>query len=364
VISDKSICVRTNDIDAAILEKFREGTVIPAMPLALTGERQFDQPAQEVLTRYYMDAGAGGIAVGVHSTQFAIREHGLFEKVLSCVSATADQWSKKTGNKIFKISGACGKTPQAVDEAGFAVKTGYHAAMLSLAAMKDAGQSAMIDHCAKVADVMPLIGFYLQSAVGGPVLPYPFWKEFMKIPNVVGIKIAPFNRYKTLDVVRALCEAGKENEITLYTGNDDAIVTDLITGYKIKTDGGCKKVHIKGGLLGHWCVWTQKAVTLLNEIHRLVENGKDIPGELLTRSVEITDCNAAFFDVAHNFAGCIPGIHEVLRRQSLLKGILCLDPHETLSLGQSDEISRVYEAYPHLNDDGFVKDNLEKWIAG
>ena len=349
--------MKIKDIDAVVLEKFRKGTVIPAMPLALTEKRQFDQPAQTILTRYYMDAGAGGIAVGVHSTQFAIREHGLFEKVLSCVSDAADQWGEKTGNKIFKIAGACGKTHQAVAEAEFALRAGYHAAMLSLVAMKDAGISAMIDHCAKVAEVMPLIGFYLQSAVGGPELPYQFWQEFMKIPNVVGIKIAPFNRYKTFDVVRALCEAGKENDITLYTGNDDTIVPDLITEYKT----GLKTVRIKGGLLGHWCVWTQKAVTLLDEIHTLNENGRNIPSELLARGMEITDCNAVFFDAANNFAGCIPGIHEVLHRQGLLKGIWCLDPNEVLSPGQNDEISRVYEAYPHLNDDEFVKANIEKW---
>ena len=353
--------MKINDIDNEILEKFRKGTVIPAMPLALTEKRTFDRPAQEGLTRYYMDAGAGGIAVGVHSTQFAIREHGLFETVLSCVSETVDRWSQQTGNKICKISGACGKTPQAVAEAEFARQTGFHAAMLSLAAMKDDGLSAMIDHCAKVAEVMPLIGFYLQAAVGGPVLPYSFWKEFMQIPNVIGIKIAPFNRYKTFDVVRALCEAGKEDEITLYTGNDDAIVTDLITDYKIAVNGGFKQVRIHGGLLGHWCVWTQKAVTLLDEIHRLLDSGQDIPRELLTRGIAITDCNAAFFDSIHNFAGCIPGIHEVLRRQGLLKGVWCLDPDEVLSPGQSDEISRVYAAYPHLNDDAFVKANIEKW---
>ena len=349
------------EIDSSILEKFRKGTVIPAMPLALNEKREFDQPSQEALTRYYMDAGAGGIAVGVHSTQFAIREHGLFERVLTCVSNAADDWSQKTGNKIFKISGACGKTDQAVNEATFALQAGYHAAMLSLVAMKEAGLSAMIDHCAKVAEVMPLVGFYLQAAVGGPDLPYPFWKQFMKIPNVVGIKIAPFNRYKTFDVVRALCEAGKESEITLYTGNDDTIVNDLITGYKISVNGSYKKVHIKGGLLGHWCVWTRKAVMLLDEIHTLIEDDKPIPGELLTRGMEITDCNAVFFDAAHHFAGCIPGIHEVLRRQGLLKGTWCLDPHEVLSPGQSDEISRVYAAYPHLNDDDFIKSNLPKW---
>jgi len=353
--------MRIRDIDSTVLEKFRKGTVIPAMPLALTEDRKFDQTAQEVLTRYYMDAGAGGIAVGVHSTQFAIREHGLFETVLSCVSDAAEQWRQKTGNAVFKVSGACGKTTQAVVEAEFALKAGYHAVMLSLVAMKGAGLSAMIDHCAKVADVMPLIGFYLQSAVGGPELPYQFWKEFMKIPNVVGIKIAPFNRYKTFDVVRALCEAGKENEITLYTGNDDTIVSDLLTEYKINVNGTFKKVRIKGGLLGHWCVWTRKAVMLLDEIHDLIESGKDIPAELLTIGMEITDCNAVFFDAANNFAGCIPGIHEVLRRQGLLKGSWCLNPDEVLSPGQSDEISRIYKAYPHLNDDDFVKAGLEKW---
>ena len=351
-------------IENSILDKFRKGTVIPAMPLALTERCEFDRNAQQALTRYYMDAGAGGIAVGVHSTQFAIREHGLFETVLSCVSDAADQWCQKTGNAVLKISGACGKTPQAITEAKFAAKTGYHAVLLSLSAMKDTGISAMLDHCAGVAEVMPLVGFYLQSAVGGPELPYQFWKEFVKIPNVLGIKIAPFNRYKTFDVVRALCDAGKENDITLYSGNDDNIVPDLMTEYRIRTNGALKKVRIKGGLLGHWCVWTRKAVLLLDGIHALIESGKDIPSEWLTQGMEITDCNAAFFDAANNFAGCIPGIHEVLHRQGLLKGIWCLDPHEVLSPGQSDEISRVYKAYPHLNDDDFVKAGLEKWFTG
>jgi len=353
--------MKINDIDNAILERFRRGTVIPAMPLALTEKREFDQQAQEILTRYYMDAGVGGIAVGVHSTQFAIREHGFFETVLSCVSNAADDWSDQTGNVIFKISGACGKTAQAIAETKFAMKAGYHAVMLSLVAMKDTDVSAMLVHCAKVAEVMPLIGFFLQSAVGGPELPFQFWKEFMEIPNVVGIKIAPFNRYKTFDVVRALCEAGKENEITLYTGNDDTIVIDLLTEYKIAVNGTYQKVRIKGGLLGHWSVWTQKAVMLLNEIHALVGLGKDIPAELLTKGMEITDCNAVFFDAAHNFAGCIPGIHEVLCRQGLLKGTWCLNPNEKLSPEQSDEISRVYKAYPYLNDDEFVNASLEKW---
>ena len=340
--------MKISDIDEAIIANFRSGTVIPAMPLALTEERKIDVETQQVLARYYLDAGVGGIAVGVHTTQFAIRQHGLFEPVLLCVSDAIDDWSRATGRKILKIAGVCGGTAQATKEAEFAVRAGYHAALLSLAALKGSTTTEIINHCKKIAGIMPVIGFYLQPAVGGMDLSYSFWKEFMQIPNVLGIKIAPFNRYKTLDVVRALCDADKENDITLYTGNDDNIVVDLLTEYKIQSNGREKKVRIKGGLLGHWCVWTQKAVELLREIHEIIENGKDIPKELLTRSVEITDCNAAFFDAANDFAGCIPGLHEVLRRQGLLKGLWCLDENEVLSPGQSEEITRVYEAYPHL----------------
>ena len=338
-----------NDIDKTILENFRSGVVIPAMPLALTKDRTFDVEGQQVLTRYYLNAGVGGIAVGVHTTQFAIRQHGLFEPVLLSVSQTIDDWCKETGKKIMKIAGVCGGTEQAIKEAKFAKNAGYHTVLLSLAALKDSSIAEIIVHCKAIAGIMPVIGFYLQPAVGGMDLSYSFWKEFIQIPNVLGIKIAPFNRYKTLDVVRALCDTDKENEITLYTGNDDNIVLDLLTEYKIQSNGREKKVRIRGGLLGHWCVWTQKAVALLAEIKEIIESGKDIPNELLTRSVEITDCNAAFFDAANGFAGCIPGLHEVLRRQGLLKGIWCLDENEVLSPGQSEEITRVYEAYPHLN---------------
>ena len=342
--------MRISDIDKSVIEIFRDGTVIPAMPLALTEERKFDVEGQQVLTHYYLDAGVGGIAVGVHTTQFAIRQHGLFEPVLLCVSETIDGWSKISGKNIFKIAGVCGRTEQAIKEAKFAMHAGYHAVLLSLAALQDSTTAELISHCKEIAGIIPVIGFYLQPAVGGMDLSYSFWKEFMLIPNVLGIKIAPFNRYKTLDVVRALCDANKENDITLYTGNDDNIVLDLLTEYKILSNGQEKKVRIKGGLLGHWCVWTQKAVTLLQEIKEIIESGKDIPNELLTRSIEITDCNAAFFDAANGFVGCIPGLHEVLRRQGLLKGLWCLDENETLSPGQNEEISRVFEAYPKLID--------------
>ena len=350
--------MKISDIDKTVIEEFRSGTVIPAMPLALTEHRTFDIKSQQILTHYYLNAGVGGIAVGVHSTQFAIRQHGLFEPVLLCVSETIDSWSKTTGKKVLKIAGVCGKTEQAVKEAEYAKQAGYHAALLSIAALKDSTTDDIIKHCKEIAGIMPIIGFYLQPAVGGMELSYYFWKEFVQIPNVLGIKIAPFNRYKTLDVVRALCDGNKENDITLYTGNDDNIVLDLLTEYKIQSNGQEKKEMIKGGLLGHWCVWTQKAVTLLQEIKEIIVSGKDIPKELLTRSVEITDSNAAFFDSANGFAGCIPGLHEVLRRQGILKGVWCLDEKEVLSPGQSEEITRVYEAYPHLNDDEFAKAEL------
>ena len=351
---------KINDIDSRVLADFRRGTVIPAQPLALDENREFMPANQAALCRYYIDAGAGGIAVGVHSTQFEIRdpEIALFEPVLAQTSKFIDEWCEKTGRNILKVSGVCGKTEQASYEANFAVENGYDACLLSMSAYANDSVEEMLDHVRAIAKIMPVIGFYLQPSVGGRILPYEFWYEFAKIDNILGIKMAPFNRYQTFDVVRAVAEAGKENDITLYTGNDDNILIDLISEYKI----GKKSLRIKGGLLGHWCVWTKKAVELLDEVHTLIASGQPIPKEILTRNIEITDSNAAFFDPAHSFAGCIPGIHEVLRRQGLLKGIWCLNPDEVLSPGQNEEISRVYEAYPHLNDDAFVKANLDKWL--
>ncbi len=356
---------RINDIDPQALAPVRAGTVIPAQPLALDANRKFAPQYQRALCRYYIDAGAGGIAVGVHSTQFEIRnpEIGLFEPVLAQTSQFIDEWCVRSGRKILKIAGVCGKTPQAGYEAEFALRHGYDACLLSLSALKDSTINEMIGHCRAIAAIMPVIGFYLQPGVGGRILPYEFWRKFMEIDNILAIKMAPFNRYQTLDVVRALAGSGRENEITLYTGNDDNIVADLLTEYKIQTAGGQKCIRIKGGLLGHWCVWTKKAVELLDEIHAMIASGRTIPTEMLSRNIEVTDCNAAFFDPAHYFAGCIPGIHEVLRRQGLLPGIWCLNPHEALSPGQSGEIDRVYRDYPHLNDDSFVKAGLDKWLA-
>ena len=351
---------RVSDIDPAVLERVRKGTVIPAQVLALDENRKFSPRHQRALCRYFIDAGVGGIAVGVHSTQFAIRnpEIGLFETVLRETGKFIDEYCSEKGKKIIKVGGVCGKTEQALREAEFEGSCNYDAVLLSLAAFKDASIDEMLNHCRKVAEVMPLIGFYLQPSVGGRRLPYEFWREFFTIDNLLAVKMAPFNRYCTLDVMRAAAESGRD-DVALYTGNDDNLLVDLISEYKF----GDRKLRIKGGLLGHWSCWTKKAVELLDELHGVIDRGGDIPQELLTRAIEITDCNAAFFDTAHNFAGCIPGLHEVLRRQGLLPGIWCLDPEETLSEGQFEEISRVYAAYPHLHDDDFVRANLRCWLA-
>ncbi len=349
---------RIADLDRSVLETVRSGCVIPAMPLALDENRRFLPRYQRALCRYYIDAGVGGIAVGVHSTQFAIRkpEIGLFEPVLRETSQSIDEWSTRRGRRILKVAGLCGDTKQALSEADFALSCGYDAGLLSMAAFAHASVEEMLEHVRKVASQIPVIGFYLQPAVGGRILPYDFWRAFAEIDNILAIKMAPFNRYQTLDVVRAVAESGRD--IALYTGNDDNLLVDLLTPYQF----GGKTLRICGGLLGHWCCWTRRAVELLDEIHAL-KDSVAVPTELLARSAAITDCNAAFFDPAHAFAGCIPGIHEVLRRQGLLKGIWCLDPAETLSQGQAEEITRVHDTYPDLHDDEFVAAHLEEWLA-
>ncbi len=354
-----------NAIPQTLLAQFRSGGVIPAQPLALNAQRKLSERHQRALTRYYVEAGAAGLAVGVHSTQFEIRkpEFGLFKPVLELAAETLDAACSDTGREMLKIAGVCGKTAQAVEEAAFAQSVGYHACLLSLANLRDADVPELLSHCREIASILPVIGFYLQPSVGGRRLPYAFWREFAEIPNVLGIKVAAFNRYQTLDVVRAVCDAGREKEITLYTGNDDNIVIDLLTTYRVQTAHGATHAHFSGGLLGHWAVWTNKAVTLLEECHRQVSGGEPIPQALLTRAVEVTDANAAFFDAANNYAGCIPGIHEILHRQGLMPGIWCLNPAECLSPGQSEEIDRVYAAYPHLNDDKFVQENLSRWLS-
>ena len=343
-------------IDPKIRQILLDGIVIPAHPLALTADRKLDEGSQIRLTNYYCAAGAGGIAVGVHTTQFAIRNAwvGLFEPVLQIAAEAMRAYEKAHHQRLMKIAGICGETTQAKREAAFARETGYDAGLLSLAALREATKIELIEHCRIIAEEILLIGFYLQPAVGGRLLSYEFWREFFAIENVVAVKVAPFNRYQTLDVVRALADSGREKEIALYTGNDDNIVADLLTEFRVSG----KRLRFAGGLLGHWAVWTKRAVELLNEIKAARTNGNAF--EVLSRSAEITDSNAAFFDAKNNFAGCIAGLHEVLRRQGLLQGRWCLDPHEDLSPGQMEEIDRIYAAYPHLNDDEFVAEFLNQ----
>lgn len=328
----------------------QKGLVIPAHPLAVTENRRLDERHQRALSRYYLAAGAGGLAVGVHTTQFAIRDprFDLFEDVLTLAAEEMD----RATDPVVRIGGICGKTAQAVQEAETLSRLGYHCGLLSLAALPQATEDELISHVKSVGQVIPIVGFYLQTAVGGRVLPYSFWRRFVEIEAVAAIKIAAFNRYQTLDVIRAVAESGR-GHIALYTGNDDNIVADLITPWQFDK----RQLRFTGGLLGHWSVWTKSAVELLQRCHT-----EPVSPELLQLGVEVTDCNAAFFDAANHFHGCIAGIHEVLRRQGLLRGTWCLDENEGLSPGQASEIDRVYQAYPHLNDDHFVAEHLDAWL--
>lgn len=334
---------------AALRAELFIGLVIPAHPLALTSARRLDERRQRALTRYYLAAGAGGVAVGVHTTQFGIREAGLLRPVLALAAETTREFDRPGTRRIVRVAGICGRTRQAVREAALAAELGYDCGLLSLAALPRAGVGELIAHARAVAEAIPLFGFYLQPAVGGRPLAAGFWARFAEIENVVAIKIAPFDRYRTLDVVRAVEKSGRAGEIALYTGNDDHILLDLLSG------------RIAGGLLGHWAFWTRRAAQQLRACHRAVRSGR-IPRSLLRLAAEVTDANGAVFDAANGFAGCIPGIHEILRRQGLLRGRWCLDQREGLSPGQLRDIDRVCEAYPHLADDEFVAEHLDHWL--
>lgn len=351
---------------ASLRRTFLDGQVIAAHPLALTSGRRLDERRQVALTRYYCDAGAGGIAIGVHTTQFAIRDPsiGLLGPVLELASRAVREWCAERRARPVMVAGVCGQTAQALEEAALAVTHGYDAALLSLAALRDADNDSIIDHCRRVADVIPVVGFYLQPAVGGRVLDRRFWRGFLEIERVVAIKVAPFDRYRTLDVVGALIESGR-SDVALYTGNDDSIVADLLTPFG--GGNGRRPLHFCGGLLGQWAVWTSRAVELLQrcqaETRGEAGSHRHEALRLLAIGADLTDANAALFDPGHQFAGCIPGIHEVLRRQGLLEGRWCLDPHEELSPGQAAAIDRVLAAYPHLTDDSFVREHLDQWLA-
>ncbi|MEQ8422386.1 MAG: dihydrodipicolinate synthase family protein [Arenibacter algicola] len=351
------------DLDPKIKELLDEGTVIPAHPLALTADRKLDEARQRLLTRYYIASGAGGIAIGVHTTQFQIRdpEIGLYRTVLELAIEEIDK--ANLTRPFIKVAGVSGNTEQAVKEAKICVELGFDIVLVSTNGLGDWPEAALLERTRKIAEVIPVFGFYLQPAVGGKVLSFDFWKAFAEIKNVHAIKMAPFNRYQTLEVVRAVCESSRCDDIALYTGNDDNIVNDLLSTYKFSVNKKPVTKDIVGGLLGHWAVWTNKAVELLDKIKKAKKSGSTLPKELLTLNVAVTDSNAAFFDAANNFHGCIAGIHEVLYRQGILKGIWCLDENEGLSKGQKEEIDRVYRDYPELNDDDFIRSNIEKWMV-
>ncbi|MEW2923128.1 dihydrodipicolinate synthase family protein [Muricauda sp. ANG21] len=348
-----------NKLTQELHQLLNNGLVIPATPTALTKTLDLDEKRQRALLRYYQSSGAGGLAIGVHTSQFEIREIGLYQPILEIGKEELDAYGAKNGKTLFRIAGVLGKTEQAVKEAGIASDLHYHAALVSLASFRDTSNEELIEHCKKIAEIIPIIGFYLQPSVGGRLLDADFWREFSNIQNVVAIKIAPFNRYCTIDVVRGVAESNRSDEVALYTGNDDNIVADLLTEFKIPVNDGIVKKRIIGGLLGHWAVWTKKAVELFDEIKH--SNPLDV-SELLTKGVKITDSNAAFFDSRNGFKGSIAGIHDVLIRQGLLESNHTINPNERLSPGQKKEIDRIYEIYPELNDDLFVAENLDNWL--
>lgn len=345
----------TSDVRARLLE----GLVIPAHPLALDAARQLDERRQRALTRYYLDAGAGGVAVGVHTTQFAIHEPGvgLYRPVLHLAAETVRRHER--ANDVVLVAGVVGDTPQAVAEAATARDLGYHVVLVSLGGPDDRSTERLVEHIRAVGEVMPVMGFYLQSAVGGRYLAPGFWRRLCELESLAGIKIAPFDRYRTLDVVRAVAEAGRERDVALYTGNDDHIVLDLLTPFHF---GDRPPLHMVGGLLGQWAIWTKRAVEVHAECRRVVTGGRGAPHELLALAGDLTDANGAVFDAANGHAGCIPGIHEVLRRQGLLAGTWCLDEREALSPDQAAAIDRVLAAYPHLTDDQFVAEHRDRWM--
>ncbi len=346
------------------LQKLKEGTVIPATPLALNEDRTINEKGVRLLMNYYLSCGVGGIATAVHTTQFEIRdpEVALFEPILKIVSEEINAFEKANNTVIIKVAGVCGPIEQAVEEAKIAKSYGYDAVLLSPGGLNHMSEDYLIERTKAVAEIMPVIGFYLQTAVGGRVFTYDYWQKVCAVDNVVAIKVASFNRYTTLDVARAAATSPRADEITLYTGNDDSIVIDLLTKFEFNENGKTYTKRFEGGLLGHWTMWTKNVVDMLSEI-KAVREKDAIPARFLTLAAQVTDANGVFFDAAHGFAGCIPGVHELLRRQGLMENILCLNPDETLSEGQAEEITRVCNAYPHLNDDAFIKEHLADWKA-
>ncbi|MEZ4596054.1 MAG: dihydrodipicolinate synthase family protein [Chloroflexota bacterium] len=358
-------------LDPAIARALAQGLVIPAHPLALTSERRLDERRQRALTRYYLASGAGGVAVAVHTTQFAIREPsvGLLRPVLELAAETVGEQQRPggaaAGRPIVRVAGVIGRTAQAVAEASLARDLGYHLALVQLGSFADAPDDVLVAHCERVAEVLPLFGFYLQPAAGGRRLGRDFWRRFAAIPNAMAIKIAPFDRYATLEVIEGVARSGRAGEVALYTGNDDDIVLDLLKRFpapEAAPEAG-RDLRIVGGLLGHWAVWTSRAVAMLERVHGIAASGDPVPPDVLDLAVRTTAANAALFDAANGFAGAIAGVHEVLRRQGLMAGRWCLDTAEDLSPGQAEALDRVVTTWPDLTDDDFVAEHLDEWLA-
>src|SRR3954469_5684839 len=264
-------------LDSSLAAILTRGTVIPAHPLALTAERRLDERRQRALSRYYIAAGAGGLAVGVHTTQFAIHcsKVGLLHPVLALAAEEMNRADANRATPLLRVAGICGDTAKANREAEVSRDLGYQFGLVNLAAMRGSTIEQLLDHCRAVADVIGLFGFYLQPAVGGIDLPIEFWRGFCQIENARAIKIAAFDRYRTLAVIRAVAESGRD-DIALYTGNDDNIVIDLVAPYEIKLDGTPVVRRMVGGLLGHWAIWTSKAVELHQHCRSIAETGAGI----------------------------------------------------------------------------------------
>jgi dihydrodipicolinate synthase/N-acetylneuraminate lyase len=337
------------------------GTIIPAHPLVLDPHGGIDERRQRALTRYYLESGAGGIAVGVHTTQFGIRDAGLLPRVLELAAETARSWTADTSTPPLLVAGVAGPTVDAVAEARLAVELGYDLALVILRGLDDLDEAALLVHLEEIGEIIPLCGFALQAAVGGRRLSTAFWRSLASLPALRAIKIAPFDRYDTIDIARAVAESGRAEHIALYTGNDDSILVDLLTEFAFDVRGHTVRTRFVGGLLGQTAVWTRRAVELFERVQRARAVGVIEP-ELLTLAAQLTDANAAVFDSANRFQGSVAGIHEVLRRQGLLADVHLLDPHESLGSGQADELDRVIAAYPHLIDDAFVADGLGRWL--
>jgi dihydrodipicolinate synthase/N-acetylneuraminate lyase len=356
---------RSKGSETAVREALAEGVVIPAHPLALDPNRQLDERRQRALTRYYIASGAGGLAVGVHTTQFRLHDSkcGLLRPVWELAAEEMNRADAQRRCPLIRVAGICGDRQQAVREAELARHLGYHYGLLNLGQLAGQSVERLLEHSRAIADVIGVFGFYLQPKAGGIDLHYKFWRAFCEIGKVGAIKIAAFDRYRTLNVIRAVAESGRD-DIALYTGNDDNIVIDLLTPYRFDVGGSTVVRYFVGGLLGQWAVWTSRAVALHKQCRDLRKNSAAVPSSLLSYASQLTDANGAIFDAANGFRGCIPGIHEVLRRQGLLAGVPCLDEMEELSLGQASEIDRVCRAYPQLIDDEFVAANLDSWLSG